>query len=188
MDLIIPGLARTGTKSLWRFFRTHHQVAASTNKEVLRLYELDKNYCDRFDITEQTKMLFDGTPELTNTGIIEELQKHPDIDNIYQIWFDRDPKIRLKSLLKRLISLTADEMNTVPKQFFAQDMDFQLKRAQDLLGKENVFVGKIDTINIERHIEKFLGIEDTNIVMPWDRNERTRKEDSQPAYWRNYEN
>lgn len=187
MDLIIPGLARTGTKSLWRFFKTHHQIAASINKEPLRLYELDENYCDRFDITEQSKYLFDGTPELTNTGIIDELKNHKDIDNIYQIWFDKDPLKRLKSLLKRLITLTTAEMNTVPKQFFSQDMDFQLERAQELLGKENVFVGKIDTINIERHIETFLGIDNTNIVMPWDRNKRIKGEDnnSQPAYkWR----
>lgn len=178
MDLIIPGLARTGTKSLWRFFKTHHQVAASRNKEPLRLYKLDDNYCDRFDITEQTKMLFDGTPELTNTDIIDELKNHKDIDNIYQIWFNRNPLDRLRSLLKRLATLTKMELDTVPKQFFSQDMDFQLEIAKEKLGEKNIFISKIDVINVERHIENFLGIDRTNIVMPWDRNAKIKDENS----------
>jgi hypothetical protein len=174
MDLIIPGLARTGTKSLWRFFKTHHQVAASFEKEPIRLHGLD-NYIGRFDIMSTTKMLFDGTPELTNSTVIEKLKEHPDIDNIYQIWFNRDPMKRMKSLINRLNSLTAEDLNTMPESFFSHDMEFQLKKAISLLGEKNVFVCEIDTINIEREIEDFLGIEQTTIVMPWDRHHREDK-------------
>jgi hypothetical protein len=57
-------------------------------------------------------------------------------------------------------------------------MDFQLEVAKEKLGEKNVFVSKINVINIERHIEAFLGIAETNIVMPWDRNTRVKEENS----------
>ena len=102
MNLIIPGLARTGTRSLWRFFDSHYQVAASKTKEPIRENGGIVNYLDNFEPNERTLYLFDGTPELTNFSVIHDLLAMPEIDSIKQIWLTRDPVDRIKSVLKRL--------------------------------------------------------------------------------------
>jgi len=166
MNLIIPGLARTATKSLWRFFKDHPDVAASKIKEPLRLNDIS-NYLNNFDITNE-EVIFDGTPDLTNYPIIHELISHRKITNIYQIWFNRDPSERVRSYTRRLSKLSVEDMRTLKGVIFEKDMDKQLTKAKSILGDENVFVSDINQ-DVERRIEKFLGITVTTNCMLWDK-------------------
>lgn len=169
MKLIIPGLGRTGTKSLWKFFGKYPEVASSKLKEPIRINKVLDNYLENFNITDQTKMLFDGTPELTNSYLIHDLLLHPDIDVIYQIWFDRNPLDRIKSLkgkYKRMpkYKKISDEIQEIPV-----DDGVSLERAKSILGHQNIFISKIDEPNVERKIEHFLGLGETNISLPWEK-------------------
>lgn len=167
MKLIIPGLARTGTKSLWVFFQKHPDVSASKFKEPIRINKGLNNYFDNFEITESTKFLFDGTPELTNSSIMRELIAYPDIEEIYQIWFVRNSLDRIESLVRKYKTMSIEIRKVLPK--FNDDMELQLKHAKSILGPRNIFVGKITESNIERKIEQFLGIMETNIAMTWEK-------------------
>jgi hypothetical protein len=166
MKLVIPGLARTATKSLWRFFQEHPDVATSRIKEPLRLNKI-RNYLDYFDINGE-EFIFDGTPDLTNYSIIHELKSHSEITEIYQIWFNRDPGERAKSYIRRMSRFSIEDMKSLKGIIFKKDMNKQLAKAKSILGDENVFVSDIDQ-DVERRIEKFLGITVTEIQMPWDK-------------------
>ena len=52
---------------------------------------------------------------------------------------------------------------------FSDDMDLQLEQAKYILGEKNVFVSKINVLNVERQIEKFLGLSETNISLTWEK-------------------
>ena len=112
-------------------------------------------------------MLFDGTPELTNSQVIYDLIEYPGITEIYQIWFDRNSLDRIKSLVRKYKRLSDEIRATLPK--FIDDMDSQLEKAKSILG-DNVFVSKINAPNVERKIEKFLGITETTLCFPWVKN------------------
>jgi len=168
MNLIIPGLARTGTRSLWKFFKEHPEVITSKVKEPLRINNNLDNYFNNFNITESTKFIFDGTPELTNYPIIHQLGRLPEIKRIYQIWFTRNPVNRIKSMINRLNKLSDVDLLTLPRYVLDIDMKSQLVKARCILGGENVFVSDIYK-GVERQIEDFLKITKTTLKISWDK-------------------
>lgn len=176
MDLVFLGVSKSGTFSLYEFFKQHPQIAVSPTKEYLldKAIHFEKNninfnvdeYISGFNITKNTKILLDGA---TNTSFpwmnpyTSILSKYFNIKYIHII---RNPIDRMLSFMNYRIQ--TKEYEEIEKQraiginYFNVDGSLRIEKsasftisnsdiaslmiAELLYGRKNIFIAKFKDI------------------------------------------
>ena len=165
--LLHVGAPRTGTTSIWEFFRQHEDVAVSKVKEPIWIW--DKNietYLDWFDIKGGTKVLLDCTPTslllLKNRKYFEEINNITSIERRCCLYTLRqDPIERVISQLDRLLAdyyvrnqhsilikngeISFERMKFIVDNYIDDERIIRL--SEGFFGTSNVFVVKVEKFN-----------------------------------------
>jgi hypothetical protein len=185
MKLILLGQPRTGTMSIWNFFKLHPEVSTSVPKEYLRksienLYD----YISRaHHVNDKTKILLDGSPGIFykdyRIKFIFNAIKDAGINHVVQLYTIRDPVDQLVSLAHVRIRSFLNGTPPCPNHFNAKDKSLDedelhemcistfneydnILRAENTIGKENIFfVNLKDFESRQKEIFDFLGIDST---------------------------
>jgi len=105
MKLVLLGHTRSGTTSIWTFFKKHPEVSVSVSKEFIleNLYDLSNFVEDAFCIHNQTKVLLDGSPDLFYSDridlVLDSIKKYPIINEVVLIY-------SIREAIEHLISVT----------------------------------------------------------------------------------
>ena len=173
MNLAIPGFARTGTTSMWRMFRDHPQISTSIEKE----YIIDhKNIVEGFKKTDNTKLCFDGSPNLGLLPYKLKLLDNKEFEKVFCIFVLRDIKDRLLStstVFTRTYlrgnnrypfpALESGELNInkLHQMFLRHSLEFDfLKKVEKYTGKDRILIVKLNEVeNKQDKIQDFLELD-----------------------------
>lgn len=104
-DLLLIGVPRTATKSLWNTLGNHYEISASQPKEVFNSKPNFLKFMNYFYIRPETKILLEGSPSSYNyhkEKLVYILKLFPEISNIKIIYPIRKPHDRLYSNIKQI--------------------------------------------------------------------------------------
>jgi hypothetical protein len=188
--LLHVGAPRTGTTSIWNFFKDHTQVSVSIEKEPIWKWDKSSDsYLDNFIISNETKVLLDCTPIIVL--LHEKRQYFRDLDNIVDrrccLYTVRSDAMR--RVMSYLEVLLADyylrEQNSILIRFGKISMeklefiateyvnDFKLlQMIEEYFGEKNVFVVSLKNFNNDRiKLFDFLDIDSSDKLLEHNKNQ-----------------
>lgn len=184
MRLVFLGMSRTGSTSVWAFFKNHPEVSISIPKEYITLEKNDlSNYIQKAHfVNNNIEVLLDGSPNIffkqkRFDNILNSL-KSQGIDDFKQIYLLRDPIEMLTSRVN--INIVRYTRGTIDKPkfidvnlniiesgltdlstFVLNEYDL-LRRVEDSIGKENMFIVKLQEFESRQsEVFNFLGIDNS---------------------------
>lgn len=181
MKLVLLGLPRTGTMSVWGFFKNHPEISISIPKEYLRMHEANLHgYIERAHfINNNIKVLVDGSPGLffkvREFKIMLGSLRRQGIFEIVLLYNIRDPIKQLISMIDRRIWAYRKGWMTLPEyitdcfkikekemydlcKFIVDEYEY-LRIIEDHLGKENIYFVKLEEFEKrQKEIFNFLGV------------------------------
>lgn len=179
--LLLFGLPKTGTTSLWAFLQKHPQIVCTNPKEPLLMHK--GNYGLKKEVylgywadskIKENDILVDATPDWWKYN--PSFFKNLNIKNIYCLFVIRLPfSDWLRSYLQLFYRIAMQERmnNYVSKQGFIDiqrvetkirlGYRYDLNKIENILGKNNIVIMNMSDIERDQQrIYKFLGI-DTSI-------------------------
>lgn len=189
--VLISGLAATASTSFWYSFGFHPQIVRSRNKEIYMYFLRLKNKNSKYipftynSLYEETKILLDGSVYAAHDeNFINFIKETETVNRICCIFRIRPSEERLFShisvYIKKYLDLKRDDERPgyinrdksidydvlkVSIEDILNEYDV-IMRTINLLGKENIFIGKIEEMfTKQKQIFDFLEI-DSTIVVP----------------------
>ena len=182
--LVVLGMPRTGTSSIWKFLRNHPQISVCKIKEPV--WNWDKNpdtYLDLYDLNEDTKVLADCSPILETKFKLEAYNNLKVIDRFCCLYTLRCPFARVNSWMNYILKaffakrerwirrgfkrppyLDKNEqfMKHILFYYYCQRLrEYNIiKEAEQLFTRQNLFITLLSKFD-QRGLWKFLNVDDS---------------------------
>ena len=180
MILLLPGLHKTGTTTMWEGLDKHPQVECSLQKEPsvnfssIPDYDEDDYYMNWF-FKDKTRVIFDATgyhgyeyflPKIKKFKKIDEIKILFPLRSLVQLWISLIYQHYVVRLFTYELNFGSKNLEDHIEQLILKEDIYSncLKSLESHVGKENILVFDLENIvNVQNGIYKFLGIDEVKL-------------------------